>query len=80
MDHELLRRLEIERDRLRNSVEHLERSNAELKEAIQSEGDADGEYRRAIDENIVIIAKYRARRAQVDHEIAEFGVAVPSEA
>lgn len=79
MEHEQLRRLEMERERLSVSLEHLERSNAELKEAIQSEGDEDGEYRHAIGENIVVIAKYRARRAQVEHEIAEFTVAVPAE-
>lgn len=52
--------LEIELDRLKNAVAHLVQSNVELKEAYQ-EGDKDPEYKQALEENIVVIAKYRAQ-------------------
>jgi hypothetical protein len=52
--------LEIELDRLKNAVAQLVRSNEELREAYQQE-DKDPEYKQALGENIVIIAKYRAQ-------------------
>mmetsp|Transcript_33464 Transcript_33464/g.84803 ORF Transcript_33464/g.84803 Transcript_33464/m.84803 type:complete len:183 (-) Transcript_33464:244-792(-) len=59
--------LEIELDQLCNSVKHLERSNAELKEALQEGPDPD--LRAAFNENIVVIAKQRARIASLRDEI-----------
>jgi hypothetical protein len=60
--------LEIERDRLLGSISHLERSVDELKAAIAEEG-PDQDYRDAIDENVVVIAKYKARVAALEDEI-----------
>uniref|UniRef100_A0A383VKG6 Uncharacterized protein n=1 Tax=Tetradesmus obliquus TaxID=3088 RepID=A0A383VKG6_TETOB len=60
--------LEIERDRLLGSISHLERSVDELKAAIAAEG-PDQDYRDAINENVVVIAKYRARVAALEEEI-----------
>ena len=66
-----LEKLEAEKLRLENSVGHLERSILELKEAISSEGDEDREFKKAIEENIVVIAKSRARIERLDKEIGE---------
>ena len=60
--------LEIERDRLHTALSHLQRSNQELHEALAESG-PDREYKVAIEENIVVIAKYRARIAALDEEI-----------
>eukprot|EP00877_Chromochloris_zofingiensis_P005476 jgi/Chrzof1/1492/Cz10g09250.t1 len=60
--------LELERDRLQNAVAHLERSNAELGEAIAETG-PDREYKTAIEDNIVTIARYRAHIAALEEEI-----------
>lgn len=60
--------LEIERDRLLGSISHLERSVDELKAAIAAEG-PDQDYRDAINENVVVIAKYKARLAALEEEI-----------
>jgi hypothetical protein len=60
--------LEIERDRLLGSILHLERSVDELKAAIAEEG-PDQNYRDAINENVVVIAKYKARVAALEDEI-----------
>lgn len=60
--------LEVEVDRLANAVAHLQRSNAELKAALQ-EGGPDPEYKLAIEENIVTIAKHRARMEALKEEI-----------
>lgn len=59
--------LEIERDRLLTSLSHLERSVVELK-AAQAQ-DPDPEYKAAISENLVVIAKKRARVACLEDEI-----------
>lgn len=59
--------LEIERDRLLLSNQHLERSVQELKQAMLE--DADPEYKAAISENLVVIAKQRARVASLADEI-----------
>ena len=60
--------LEIERDRLKGSVDHLQRSVEELKAAIAETG-PDQDYKEAINENVVLIAKTRARIAALDDEI-----------
>ncbi|EFJ48118.1 hypothetical protein VOLCADRAFT_91371 [Volvox carteri f. nagariensis] len=59
--------LKIEIDELTNSIQHLERSNRELKELLQT--DPDPEYRLAIGENITTIAKKRARVAALEEEL-----------
>lgn len=59
--------LEIERDRLLCSLQHLERSVKELKEAFAE--DPDQEYKAAISENLVVIAKQRARVQCLEDEI-----------
>ncbi|GIL90706.1 hypothetical protein Vretimale_15793 [Volvox reticuliferus] len=59
--------LKIEIDELKNSIKHLERSNRELKELLQTDGDL--EYRIAIGENITTIAKKRARVAALEEEL-----------
>lgn len=61
--------LEIERDQLSNSVLHLQRSNVELKEAFQA--DHDPEYKVALEENLVTIAKYKSRIASLEEKILE---------
>lgn len=57
--------------RLENAVGHLERSNTELKDAITRQEDDDGEFRLAVGENIVLIAKYRARIARLKEELSK---------
>lgn len=59
--------LEIERDRLLCSLQHLERSVKELKQAMVD--DPDPEYKTAISENLVVIVKQRARVASLEDEI-----------
>lgn len=60
--------LEIERDILKGTVDHLQRSVEELKTAIAETG-PDQDYKVAINENVVLIAKTRARIAALDDEI-----------
>eukprot|EP00775_Hariotina_reticulata_P005987 gene5987-6225_t len=60
--------LEIERDRLQKALLHLEQSVLLLKAAIVEAG-PDPDYKDAIDENVTVIAKYRARIAALDDEI-----------
>jgi peptidoglycan hydrolase CwlO-like protein len=67
--HALLEQLEGDKARLKNSVVHLERSISELKEAIKSEADEDREFKKAIEENIVVIARYKAKIDRLDKEI-----------
>lgn len=50
--------LEAEIKRLHTAVYHLERSNQELVKAMEEEG-LDPEYKQAIGENIVVLAKYK---------------------
>ena len=64
--------LQGEKLRLENAAEHLQRSIVELKEAIAEDGDPDREFKLAIEENIVVIAKYKARIERLDKEIANF--------
>jgi len=70
-DHIILRRSIEERMKLENSVKHLDRSIMELKKAIAEEGDADREYKKAIEENIVVLARYRARISALDSAIED---------
>lgn len=60
--------LEAERDRLLNSIAHLTRSNAELREALGATG-PDRDFKQAIEENIVVLARYRARVEALEAEI-----------
>lgn len=60
--------LEIEKERLQKAVYHLKRSNRELEDALVSEG-PDREFRQAIGENIVIIARYQGEIERLDQEI-----------
>lgn len=48
--------VELEIDRLTNALAHLQRSNQELKDAIAEAG-PDRDFRDAINENLVTIAK-----------------------
>ena len=65
-----LSELEVERDRVLRSAAKLEESNAELKAALARGGeDEDGELRAAFGENIVVIAKNRARAAALEEEV-----------
>lgn len=59
--------LEIDLDKLCNSLKHLERSNQELKQALQEGPDPDLQI--AFNENIVVIAKQRAHIAALRDEI-----------
>jgi hypothetical protein len=59
--------MEIERDRLLCSLQHLERSVKELKQAMAE--DPDPEYKAAISEDLVVIAKQRARVQCLEDEI-----------
>jgi hypothetical protein len=52
--------LEIELQRLRNSVAHLESSVLQLKAAL-ADAPGDLDFRQALSENIVVIAKHKAR-------------------
>ncbi|GMH33015.1 hypothetical protein BSKO_00849 [Bryopsis sp. KO-2023] len=58
----------IERDRLLNAVTHLQRSNRDLQECLDESGN-DPELRQALGENIVVIAKYKAKIEQIEQEI-----------
>ena len=54
---ELLQLLHAQRDHLMRALHKLEESNAQLKEAMREEKDDD--YKAAVEENIVVIAKFR---------------------
>lgn len=60
--------LAIERDRLLNAVDHLVRSNEEIKACLQETGH-DPELRQAVGENIVVIAKYKAKIQKIQEEL-----------
>jgi hypothetical protein len=62
--------LKAELIHLRNAIAHLEKSIAELKLALATEG-PDPEYTQAINENIMVLAKQRARQATLEEEIAK---------
>lgn len=61
--------LVAERDRLLNSVFHLERTNREIKDLLQESG-PDPELQVVVGENIVVIAKYKARIASLGEQIS----------
>lgn len=61
--------LEAELQRLKHSNAALERSITELKQALATDG-ADLDYRQAIHENVVLLAKQRARVASLEAELA----------
>lgn len=63
--------MQAERDRLALAIEHLARSQTALVAAIAEEGDADRAYKTSIEENIVVLARYRARVERLDRELAE---------
>ncbi len=67
----LVEQLEGDKSKLENSVVHLQRSINELKDAIASEGDEDREFKKAIEENIVVIARYKAKIERLDQEIGD---------
>ncbi len=100
-------------DRLQNAIRHLLSANADLKLAIEEEGDDDRTYKQAIEvlapfaaaigpclcssnaclsfahvqENIVVIAKYRAKVGRLEEELQQLmsgqqlgGVAIPAAA
>jgi prefoldin subunit 5 len=66
-----LHQLVQERDRLKNAIDHLHRSQAELAEAIRCEGDADRTFKSALEENIVVIASYLAKVERLERDIDE---------
>jgi chromosome segregation ATPase len=67
----LIEQLESDKATLENSVVHLQRSIGELKEAIATEGDDDREFKTAIEENIVVIARNKAKIERLETEIKE---------
>jgi hypothetical protein len=68
-ENALLDQLKAEKPRLETAVAHLLRSIDELKAAIAAEGDADRAYQTAIEENIVVVAKYKARIERLGMEL-----------
>jgi hypothetical protein len=65
--------LEQERNRLANALAQLERSNAELRRELDAARDGgrppDRDYKEALQDNLVVVARYRARVAALDEEI-----------
>ena len=61
--------LGIELSRLQNSVAHLERSNDELREALERDGE-DEEYRAAVSENEEVLVRLRLRIEELRRELA----------
>lgn len=64
-----IKQLVQERDRLKNAVDHLQRSQRELAECIEEQGDEDRTFKTAIEENIVAIAKYLGQIEGLENEI-----------
>eukprot|EP01026_Neomeris_dumetosa_P062768 TRINITY_DN59483_c0_g2_i2.p2 TRINITY_DN59483_c0_g2~~TRINITY_DN59483_c0_g2_i2.p2 ORF type:complete len:175 (-),score=23.84 TRINITY_DN59483_c0_g2_i2:73-573(-) len=64
--------LEKERQDLLLAIQHLQRSNTELYQVIKEYG-PDVDYREAIGENIVAIAKKRSRIQQIEKELIAMG-------
>ena len=62
--------LREELERLQNSVHQLERSNKELEEEMKLHG-RDRDYSEAVGENIVLLAKQKARIASLLEEISK---------
>jgi hypothetical protein len=65
--------LEQERDRLANALAQLERSNGELRRELDDQRargvPLDRDFKDALQDNVVVVAKYRARVAALDEEI-----------
>jgi len=65
--------LEQERDRLANALAQLARSNAELQRELDAARDGgrplDRDYKEALQDNVVVVARYRARVAALEEEI-----------
>ena len=61
--------LGIELSRLQNSVAHLERSNDELREALERDGE-DEEYSVAIRENEEVLVRLRLQIEELRKELA----------
>lgn len=61
--------LEREIQELEHKVAHLVRSNDELRQALKEDSSDRDEYKSAIDENIVTIARWRARIASLKEQL-----------
>ena len=69
----LIDQLEDEKRSLETALRHLQSSITELKKAIaDGDDDDDRTFKHAVDENVVVVAKYRVRIARLDEEIIEF--------
>mmetsp|Transcript_22128 Transcript_22128/g.61229 ORF Transcript_22128/g.61229 Transcript_22128/m.61229 type:complete len:145 (-) Transcript_22128:74-508(-) len=68
--------LEADIQRISNQLQHLERSIEELKEAFKT--DSDPVYKNSIQENIVLVAKQRARLATLQEMHKTALCAVPT--
>jgi transcription initiation factor TFIID subunit TAF12 len=68
-ENEHLAALEQEKARLENACAHLERSNVELGQAIQADGE-DAEYAEAIRENKNVLSDYQEKIYKLSVEIA----------
>ena len=68
-ENEHLAALEQEKSRLENACVHLERSNLELGQAIDADGD-DPEYAEAIRENKKVLSDYQEKIYTLSVEIA----------
>ena len=68
-ENEHLAALEQEKSRLENACVHLERSNLELGQAIDADGD-DPEYAEAIRENKNVLSDYQEKIYTLSVEIA----------
>lgn len=61
--------LEAERDRLKNALAHLERSQEELRAALE-DAPEDADFKEAMVENAAVIHKYAQKVAMLEEEIA----------
>lgn len=68
--------LTSERQRLQNSVSHLERSNGELEKAAQSSEDEEekGIYKDAVDENKQVIQQQYERIQVIKNRLVQLGI------
>ena len=68
--------LKLEIAQLQHAVVHLLRSNEQLRQAIAERG-PDRDYQDAINENIVTIARHKARIASIKEQLHAMGAEVP---
>lgn len=68
---------EQERDQLQNAVFYLERSNVDLKKSFTA--DMNRDLKLAFEENLVLIAKYRARVERLTSDIEQMRISLPSD-